>query len=585
MDQPGENEPEPDDTESKTKPPLTVDAEGGTSSTVAETVPPAASDGATEPELPLVTPAFDPLTEPELPLQPELADAVESAETANAEIEAEGTEAVAEAAADEEAAESEVEATVEPQEEPALQAQSPMGTEAIEATVETEPGQPEEATHDTVETGPKPALPMQKPAPSWAQTDPAAEKAATEETGEDETEPKPAVAMQKPAPSWAQTAPAPAEASGEPEPTPPAQPVKSAPLTWPPKGQPDAELPTQSDIWPPEPPTEHTMPAWPPAAFGDAGGQLPNLPTEPAKSDWTPAPAKTVPPVTATPPTVPPEKTIPPATVPPAAGPPAKTVQPAAMAPDSAPAMPTLPVVAAPHVQEPEPEPAKSAAPDWTPGAAAPASAASPADDTQWPSVVDVPAWAPQIHISTRRPEAPAPAPEPAAPPAPAPAPAAPAPAAPAPAPAAAQPAAAVPGAPSSSSWQVVEQKHFDINIRRVVPTPEDRSYAEWFTWAKRGGAPVSACHAAAQAAFHALSTGKDVSVAAQMAAAAMANPPLPVDAGRQTYCAWFALANIDLSFDQPHAHAFATGAVHALDAGADARGAHAAGLEAAGVK
>jgi hypothetical protein len=131
----------------------------------------------------------------------------------------------------------------------------------------------------------------------------------------------------------------------------------------------------------------------------------------------------------------------------------------------------------------------------------------------------------------------------------------------------------------------VVEQKAVEHEIRRVVPSPEDRSYAEWFTWAKRGGAPVSACHAAAQAAFKALSTGKDVSVAAQMAAAAMASPPLPVDSGRQTYCAWFALANIDLNFDQPHAHAFATGAVHALDAGADARGAHAAGLEAAGIK
>jgi hypothetical protein len=118
-----------------------------------------------------------------------------------------------------------------------------------------------------------------------------------------------------------------------------------------------------------------------------------------------------------------------------------------------------------------------------------------------------------------------------------------------------------------------------------LVPTPEDRSYAEWFTWAKRGGAPVSACHAAAQAAFQALSTGKDVAVAAQMAAAAMVNPPLPVDSGRQTYCAWFALANIDLSLDQARAHAFSTAAVHALDAGADAKGAHAAGLEAAGIK
>jgi hypothetical protein len=123
------------------------------------------------------------------------------------------------------------------------------------------------------------------------------------------------------------------------------------------------------------------------------------------------------------------------------------------------------------------------------------------------------------------------------------------------------------------------------MDIRRVVPSPEDRSYAEWFTWAKRGGAPVNACHAAAQAAFAALASGKDVAVAAQMAAAAMVTQPQPVDAGRQTYCAWFALANIDLNLDQARAHAFSTAAVHALDAGADAKGAHAAGLEAAGIK
>jgi hypothetical protein len=64
-----------------------------------------------------------------------------------------------------------------------------------------------------------------------------------------------------------------------------------------------------------------------------------------------------------------------------------------------------------------------------------------------------------------------------------------------------------------------------------------------------------------------------------------MVHPPLPVDSGRQTYCAWFALANIDLNLDQARAHQFSTAAVHALDRGADAKGAHAAGLEAAGIK
>jgi hypothetical protein len=139
---------------------------------------------------------------------------------------------------------------------------------------------------------------------------------------------------------------------------------------------------------------------------------------------------------------------------------------------------------------------------------------------------------------------------------------------------------------PSSSSWAVVEQKRIEAQkISREVPSAEDRSYAEWFAWAKRGGAPAGACHAAAQAAFQALAAGKDVAVAAQMAAAAMALPPLSVDAGRQTYCAWFSLGNIDLAFDQRRAHAFATAAVHALEAGADAKQAHAAGLDAAGIQ
>jgi hypothetical protein len=133
----------------------------------------------------------------------------------------------------------------------------------------------------------------------------------------------------------------------------------------------------------------------------------------------------------------------------------------------------------------------------------------------------------------------------------------------------------------------VVEQKHKDAEAKdkRMVPTPEDRSYAEWFAWAKRSGAPVNACHAAAQAAFAALAGGKDVSVAAQIAAAAMTSPPQSVDPGRQTYCAWYALANIDLNLDQARAHVFSTAALQALDAGADAKGAHSAGLEAAGIK
>jgi hypothetical protein len=136
---------------------------------------------------------------------------------------------------------------------------------------------------------------------------------------------------------------------------------------------------------------------------------------------------------------------------------------------------------------------------------------------------------------------------------------------------------------PSNAAWAVVEQEQ-KVDPAKEVPTPEDRSYAEWFAWAKRGGAPASACHAAAQGAFEALSSGKDVATAVQWATAAMTRPPVPVSASRQTYCAWFSLSNIDLKLDQQRAHAFATAAVHALDGGATAPTAHAAGLAAAGI-
>ena len=139
------------------------------------------------------------------------------------------------------------------------------------------------------------------------------------------------------------------------------------------------------------------------------------------------------------------------------------------------------------------------------------------------------------------------------------------------------------PPAGAKPTWQVVDQAQ--PKKAATGPTAEDRSYAEWFAWAKRGGAPASACHAAAQGAFKALSSGKDVSTAVQWATAAMSRPPENVSYSRQQYCAWFALANIDLNLDQPRSHAFAGAAVQALDAGADASAAHAAGLAGAGIR
>jgi len=213
---------------------------------------------------------------------------------------------------------------------------------------------------------------------------------------------------------------------------------------------------------------------------------------------------------------------------------------------------------------------------------------------------VNVPAWAPrvplasepgtptwfspkeQVRHTTAQPvpqHAPAPEPEPAPPIEGGQLPVAPIPPTPKQAPA--QPAAAQPTA--KPTWEVVQQPH--VEKGGGGPTPEDRSYAEWFAWAKRGGAPASACHAAAQGAFKALAAGKDVQTAVQWATAAMSRPPENVSYTRQQYCAWFSLANIDLNLDQHRAHAFAMAAVHALDNGQDASQAHAAGLAAAGIR
>lgn len=599
----------------------------------------APADRTAEPELPLVTPAFDPLTEPELPLSAEGAPAepaaalepVEPAASAQATAgPAQPPSDVAQATADssqpavdaaQAAADSTqppadaTQATVDATLATADAARATAGTEhptvnTAQAVAETAQAAAETA-HDTVDTGPKPALPMQKTTPSWAKPDMQEAEPAAAVASVEDAEPKAAVPMQKPVPVWAQTVPAPAEPAAEPEPTPPAPPVKSDPLSWPPRAQGEAAASTQKDMWPPEPPTEPAMPAWPPKMIEDAQPHPASTSTQSTDSEWNPAAAVA--------------PSAPPASVPPAvSAPPATTAPPAAAStaaePGTASHVSAFPAVGTkgrwqsqssrpPDAQTPtslkeaaaapkeEPasfeqvsakEPAEpEEAPSWAPTLAMPKKTAE--STTDWPGVVEVPAWAPHLHIDT----GPAPAPPPVAEP--------PKPAAPAvpvepptpqrsadvPAPAPSRPPPAPePAAPSASQWAVVEQKRIDAQkISRDVPSPEDRSYAEWFAWAKRGGAPAGACHAAAQAAFEALAGGKDVAVAAQLAAAAMAMPPLPVDAGRQTYCAWFSLGNIDLAFDQRRAHAFATAAVHKLDAGGDAKQAHAAGLDAAGIK
>ena len=281
-------------------------------------------------------------------------------------------------------------------------------------------------------------------------------------------------------------------------------------------------------------------------------------------------------------PPAPEETPVEPAT--PAAGTPAWAAQPAQPA---TPATPATPAAASPFA------PATPAIPSWAPNA--PHAAAKPQPDapTQWPGI-NVPAWAPQpaaTHPGTANPmpgsnspyadlarasqpvPAPLQAPAPqAAPPAPAPAPTPPA-----------IPATPTTATPKTSSWEVVEQRRA-AEPTHQGPTPEDKSYAEWFAWAKRSGAPAGACHAAAQGAFRALAAGHDMNTAVQWATLAMASPPGLVGQSRQIYCAWYSLGNIDLKLPTAQAHAFANGAIQALEEGIDSMGAHQAGLAAAGI-
>jgi hypothetical protein len=294
--------------------------------------------------------------------------------------------------------------------------------------------------------------------------------------------------------------------------------------------------------------------------------------------------------------------------------------------PEPAPAQPPVTVEAEPAASQPAPGPsererlaaeaaatfaasssnppaANPAIPSWAPKLDAPQNADK---QVQWPGS-SLPSWAPipggpaagepqRVRISSTSQPAPAPvqqpAPAPVQQPAPPVQPAAQVPpaAAPAqrpPAPAGSTPPAAAPGASAppkpSSSWEIVPQKT-EAKPVNAGPTAEDKSYAEWFAWAKRSGAPASACHAAAQGAFRALSGGQDMATAVKWATVAMASPPGLVGQARQLYCAWFSLGNIDLQLPTPQAHAFATAAIQALDSGADSMVAHQLGLQAAGV-
>lgn len=457
-----------------------------------------------------------------------------------------------------------------------------------------------------------------KPSRDWAATVPTS-------PGEEEAEPEekasaPQAAVE-PEPPAAVAESRPPEAAPEPEP--PAaevlatEPPAVAPLTdppkavasdatrstWPPASAAPPAPPEETDIWPPEPPTERAMQAWPPPSeLEEPATPAQAIPRWPDSFDATPATAPTAPTVTPPPkpaaPSAPPAEPATPATIQPTAA-----AVPPAPVPPSQPTPSTVPVTPAPSPDPAHPatpaQAAPPARPTWAPGPVVETSA--PAGHTAVPQHMQVPNWAPHVPLASEpgtptwfspkeniphatqqqmaQPAAPEPEPTPAAPVV-----GGQLPVAPVPAP---QPAAAQAQPPNKPAWQVVEQprKSGPHPPVQAGPTPEDRSYAEWFAWAKRGGAPASACHAAAQGAFKALSSGKDVNTAVQWATAAMSRPPEQVSYARQQYCAWFALANIDLNLDQHRAHLFAHGAIQALDAGQDSSAAHAAGLAAAGIR
>jgi hypothetical protein len=505
-------------------------------------------------------------------------------------------------------------------------------SETTPVWAQTSPAAPAEkkGEPDWSKTESSPNGESQKPAPAWAQTVPTSPgqdiEEAAEKLEEGEETAEPAVA----AVAGAEKEPPTVKTLSDPPKAVAADAMKS---TWPPTSSSAPAPPEETDIWPPEPPTEPAMPAWPPPSELDE-------PAEPAQAipSWPDsfepvAAAPTMPPAAA--PTVPP--TITPGAKPepvedfpgtpagPVTAEPAAKAEPAdprdqemaTMQPETAAAappkadpvaspqpMPVAPSKLAP-VAHPEPEPVAPpqsgppGRPAWAPGPVAPPKPGAPRDTGGPP--VQVPAWAPRVPLAGETgkptwfspkeaiPHATAqPVTQPAEPEPPAPAqpivggqlPVAPI---PTPAPAA-QASSQTPSA--RSTWEVVEQQRKSAPHPKVpFPTAEDRSYAEWFAWAKRGGAPATACHAAAQGAFKALSSGKDVNTAVQWATASMSNPPEPVSQARQGYCAWFALANIDLNLDQHRAHLFAGGAIKALDLGQDASAAHAAGLAAAGIR
>ena len=475
----------------------------------------------------------------------------------------------------------------------------PVWPESQSGAPSTPPGHAHpEPLEDDPHTAP---FPTQQPIASWpprsgpvGKTQPPAPAAAAHDNGTEDT--KPPVARTEEVLKTAPPAPAePEPVAAEPDVAASAPPVAAETAAEPAAAAPEPE---------PQP-----APGPQPQAQAEPAPE-PEVAAEPESPEYEAEPRASDEPVS--------EPDMP-ATVPPASEPVAATAAEPTTTPAPVPEAAPAPAPPQPAAPEQDPLAAEAAAafaassaatasqtpvanpevPAWAPKFGA---APEVGKEVQWPGS-NLPSWAPiaggpqrpaepeRVRITSTppapqpaasQPIAPQPVPPAAARPAPPPAPQ-PAPAA-APVPSASKPPAPATGSkPPTASWEIVQQKQ-EAAPAFSGPSPEDKSYAEWFAWAKRSGAPASACHAAAQGAFRALSGGQDMATAVKWATLAMAQPPGLVSQSRQLYCAWFSLGNIDLQLPTPQAHVFATGAIQALESGADSMVAHQMGLQAAGI-
>lgn len=138
-------------------------------------------------------------------------------------------------------------------------------------------------------------------------------------------------------------------------------------------------------------------------------------------------------------------------------------------------------------------------------------------------------------------------------------------------------------GASERPSWLAASSSSAAVQVPALDP---QRTYAEWFAWARRNTPEAGRCHAAAAAALGALRAGQDHSTAARTAQAAALAPdaptrPVTVDPQTQAYAAWYTYAAVDHGMDGTKAHVYAQAAALAQARGADVTAAAAEGARA----